>query len=52
MANGTLQSLFRDSKNRLTDRETFAQVIARLSAEKARKDDQERKPEKGAEKAA
>jgi len=52
MANGTLQSLFRDPKNRMTDRETFVQVVSRLSYPKDGKQTDERKPEKRAEKAA
>ena len=31
MVNITLQSLFRDSKNRVTDRAAFAQAVSRLS---------------------
>ena len=52
MGNGTLQSLFRDPKNRLTDRVTFVQVISRLSSRKQAKEAVERKLAKGAEKAA
>jgi hypothetical protein len=32
MPSSTLQSLFRDSKNRATDRETFVQVLSKLSS--------------------
>ena len=52
MANGILQSLFRDPKNRMTDRVTFVQVVSRLSNLKDEKEADERKPEKRAEKAA
>lgn len=52
MANGTLESLFREPKNRMTDRAAFAQALSRLSAVKSTKDTDERKSAKGEEKAA
>lgn len=55
MASRTLQSLFRESTNRATDRDTFVQVLSKLSGcKEPRKDDgAERLREKvAAEKAA
>jgi hypothetical protein len=52
MANRTLQSLFRDPKNRLAARGTLAQVLSRLPSQKALKVEVERKSGKSAEKAA
>ena len=52
MANGTLQSLFREPKDRATDRTTFAQVISRLSSVKCEKVGYGQKSEKDTGKAA
>jgi hypothetical protein len=53
MANGTLQGLFTEPKNRLTDRAAFAQALSRLSCLKSKKEeDSERKRPKDAPKAA
>ena len=40
MAQGTLQSLLRESKNRLANRAAFASVMSRLSGIRSNKDEQ------------
>jgi hypothetical protein len=52
MANGTLQSLLRDPKNRPASRGALAEVLSRLPSQKALKAKTERKSAKAAEKAA
>ncbi len=52
MANGTLQSLFRDPKNRLASRGALAQALWQLPSMKALKAEIERKSGKAEEKAA
>lgn len=44
MANGTLEGLLREPKNRLTDRAAFIQAISRLSCMTAKKVEPEPKP--------
>ena len=39
MANANLQSLFRESKNRVADRAAFAQAMSRLSGVRGKNDE-------------
>ncbi|MCL5105549.1 MAG: hypothetical protein M1133_15750 [Armatimonadetes bacterium] len=52
MANGTLQSLFREPRDRRTDRAVFAQAVSRISVVRSQKKEDARKPVEGRPKEA
>jgi hypothetical protein len=52
MENGTMQGPYRGPKNRLACREAFYEALSRLSCGKGKKEGEEKKPSKDAQKTA
>ena len=52
MENGAIQGTYRGPRNRLACREAFYEALSRLSCGKGKKEEEEKKPSKDAQKEA